>query len=300
MYIFGVIVTLIILLTLYGVFIDNTHKKSSYKKNVSPTTDAIPLDLPVSTTAIFKSSIETESKIIIPEPFIAPDISGRVCYHEYKVKGKNPLTNRMKTQTVTVSDYESDEEITKLSGLLDPITITLSPSSFLNIEPSEEQIKYATSLNIHIPSQCVFQDLSCLISKATGDDSPDLAPEALRSYAYKNKVYSSPYCGVQLLLCYLLNVLSVKDLASLWCYLVFCSINSIVIGDLSLSPYSDIFYSFYTTIADNPGLTNKISSLDYSCIKRYIIEKKIDNRYNATELYNFTKNYLYQNNILKL
>lgn len=58
-------------------------------------------------------------------------------YCQYKVKGKNPKTNRMKTNTVVVEQGTSDEIIMQKSGLLEPYTITPYIEA-----PPEPQISY--------------------------------------------------------------------------------------------------------------------------------------------------------------
>ena len=98
-------------------------------------------------------------------------------YSIYSVRGKNKSTNRQKKLIIKCHKNQDIEELATQKGLLPPYEIEQIPLD----KPSDEQLSYAESLGIIIPSGATKEDVSCLISRSVDNDIS--APQDMIDFA---------------------------------------------------------------------------------------------------------------------
>lgn len=204
--------------------------------------------------------------------FSTPNISNQLRFHRYKVKGKNPTTNRMKTCVVVAQSGTPENEITEKSGFLAPYTVSLDLESLTERPPSQKQLDYAKDLGISIPLDCSFADLSCLISKFTNEDTNDLISNELMTFAALHGVCISPYAGSLSGICTTMNSLEYHDFLAFLAYLIYCVVSSQPVGNLDESKHKTVFYKFADSYCDNEHV-GECTTFEDTHI-RYLLEKK--------------------------
>lgn len=166
-------------------------------------------------------------------------------YCQYKVKGKNPATNCMKTNTVVVKKGTPSDIITLKSKLLRPYTIT----AYFE-EPTPAQADYAKDLNIEYGPDCSKTDISYLIDRQLNDNFTGYISNDILAYAAENNVYISPYadkiggCRVAI------ASLPPKERIVFFIYLIYCGIVKIPVGNLYNVKDYLIFYQYLETVPD--------------------------------------------------
>ena len=208
---------------------------------------------------------------------VIPDISKQMRFHSYKVRGKNPLTNRLKTCVVVALSGTPENEIALKSGFLEPYTVTLDSQSMSERPPSQEQLKYAKNLNIAIPPDCSCADASRLISKQLDEDTNDLVTNGLMTFAAAHGFCLSPYSGVFSSVCNTMNSLDTRDSLAFLAYLIYCVANSLPIENLDDSKYRNVFYSFSETYIDDEKV-NECATFNDTQIRHLLEKKHFDER----------------------
>lgn len=271
-------------------------------KEVESTSTSSPNSMPSNSVYTVNTSIQmhTYRDDTTYEPLALPDISGHIRFHEYKVKGKNPDTNRMQTKSIVVAENTPESEIVSISALLPPVTVSTTFDSGFDSPPTEYRLELAKEFNIPIIPSLTDNDLLCLIGKQKNYDSMDLASNNIRLLLAKHKAFTSPYCGYKYALTELFNYLSVKEKLSFWCYLVYCSLSNQQIDIPETSPYHQVFSNFAEECIQNHEMTKAIIKLPYNTIEQYIFQKKIDRRYKTSKVYDYTKNFLVENHLIEL
>ncbi len=166
-------------------------------------------------------------------------------YCIYKVRGKNPATNRMKTNSVVAKKGTPSNIITLKSKLLRPYTVT----EYFE-EPTILQADYAKNLNIKYGPTCSKTDISYLIDRQLNGDFKNYISNDIREYAAENNVYISPYadkiggCRVAI------ASLPPKERIVFFIYLIYCGIVKIPVGNLYNVKDYLIFYQYLETVPD--------------------------------------------------
>ncbi len=212
-------------------------------------------------------------------------------YHEYKVKGKNPVTNRMKTNKVVAIHGAPEHIITQKSGLLEPYTITLNYDSWTEREPSIKQIEYAKDLNIIFPSDCSSADISALISKQLSEDFIDYANPNLLEFAADHNICFSPYNSNIASISLIIHYLTIEDRIAFGVYVIYCFITNSHVTNMDKSPQKDVFYNF---IKGYPEKIDEYNELMDNLPIHYIFKNKRVDRRNKrmAQLYDAVCQYL--------
>lgn len=193
-------------------------------------------------------------------------------YYVYKVKGKNPKTNRLKTNNVVVLPDTSEDIIIQKSGLLDPYTV----SRYFN-EPSEAQINYAKDINIIYPSDCTSEDISCLLSRQLAGDYKDYINSNLLEYAAANNIYVSSYAWDTSGAVQIISRLPPTDRIAFFVYIIYCHLKNIKIGNMyQLSNYS-IFYDYTNTISNIDEVGKLIKEHPYKTVNEGGVDRRNKN-----------------------
>lgn len=112
--------------------------------------------------------------------------------NEYRVEGINPKNNKIKFKTVVLLNSTNEEEIRLKSNLIDITNI--EPIIY---EPNERQIKYAKDLDIEISEDMNRRDISCLISRVTGEDYFTQTPLEVAQLLAERNLHSSSYASIR-------------------------------------------------------------------------------------------------------
>lgn len=307
-YIFVIMATAIA--TVIGLIMDSrstkkNHTYDSLSQNENDTFHLPPIEeveTPTNTiTYHINLSMSAKMEEVTYEPLTLPDISNRIRFRSYIVKGINPKTKRNKTKTVILPDSSSEEDIIAATGLIAPAVISINTDDYyLEAPPSDNQKDLLKKYNIPFSPTYTQADIDCLIDKQLCCDSKDLASESLRIRLAKEKVYTSPYCGTRNAVRALWESASDENKLFFWCYLIYCSLVSEEIKNPDDSEYSDTFRSFSEECFKNsPYIAETISTLTDFELNRYLHpEKKLDHRYKATKAYEYTKEYLISKGII--
>lgn len=125
--------------------------------------------------------------------------------------------------------------------------------------PTEKQLAYLKDLGVLVPSGVTKQDASCMISRATGEDSEEGPSADLVALAIAFGVKFSAFIGAENLLYYVVNSTSGKDRAALYAYAVQQSLAGLSFGNMLTDPACDRFYAFADVVAADTSL---VKSLD--------------------------------------
>lgn len=200
-------------------------------------------------SASISSSVTLQSATY--ESFFIRDVSKWEKYHQYKVKGKNPETNRLKTCIVVAKEGTPNNEIALKSGFNEPFTVILDSESFEERHPSEKQINYAKELDFHFPANCTCADASCLISRRIDNLTDNWIPYELYKFISENGFKVSPYESLFGGVCVALNCLDGADCLAFFSYLIYCVTHNLNIGNMYESIHKAVFYKFAETYIDN-------------------------------------------------
>lgn len=188
----------------------------------------------------------------------------------YSVKGKNPNTNRRKTENVVVESTASEEEIQRKSGLLPPYEIKKMEQRL----PTEKQIAYAEKLGIIFPPDATIQDASVFLTR-NEEDIPLIqppAPDTLIRYLISKDIYVPAYAGVAEVSALYLNGISNKEKTAFFCMRVFCCLKKKSHCLLEDAPQEEqsLFFEFadlHETDADFMRSLSHYSAADISLIE---------------------------------
>ena len=144
---------------------------------------------------------------------------------------------------------------------------------FLNYEPrqlfgpTDRQLAYLKDLGIFVPEGTTNKDATCMISRATGDDSLESPSPEIVNLAEGLGVKFSAFVGASGLLGEIIAQASERDRAALYAYGVLQSTRGRAIGNMLADPDRDRCYNFADIVAADPALLRSLSgrpSSDYS------------------------------------
>lgn len=191
-------------------------------------------------------------------------------YIEYRVSGKNPTTNRIKTVTIVAKENTPENIIIERSNLLEPYTV----SPYFE-EATDRQISYANDLNIKFPPNCSKQDMSSLISRQLDHYYTDYMTGKLMEYASINNIYISPYDSIPDGTGIIIRRLPSDERIAFYVYLIYCSLNQMEIGNPRDLSNSHIFYDFVNTLTDIDEISTLIKDhYTYSIIAKMKVDRR--------------------------
>ena len=173
--------------------------------------------------------------------YIDYTVPHRYCF--YKIKGKNPATNRRKSDYVVASTNASEDEIISRTYLLPPYEV----EPYFDA-PTDGQLECAKKLEICLPDQATSNDVSCLISRCHEDYGDKIVSPELIDYAANYDMLISPYCSEIRAAREVIAGLGDDDSFAFWMYVIFCVRSNIPVKNLDMLPNKDVFYG----LSDNP------------------------------------------------
>ena len=152
--------------------------------------------------------------------------------------------------------------------------------------PTEKQLSYAKDLGIKVTKEMSKTDVSCLISRANGDDSKEAPAPGIIALANGLGVTFSPYIGADGLLRILYRSVDDKTRAALYAYAVYQKEAKLPFSNMLESPELDRFRQFGEQICSNASLCKSLNDRDP---KDLLSPRKGTNIYNAAFTYLFEK-----------
>lgn len=133
---------------------------------------------------------------------------GYINYATYQVTGINPATKRKNKRIYDCTDEQKAIEQAMSEGLAEPFEVILLPSR----EPTDRQLNYAKDLEIILPVDVCFEDVSALISRVVDDDEEPV-PEKLAKAAHAFGWHMSRYIGKKEIIAIAAHKLSASEYA---------------------------------------------------------------------------------------
>ena len=134
--------------------------------------------------------------------------------------------------------------------------------------PTERQLNYLKDLGVVIPDGITKDDASCMISRATGEDSIEVPSPSLVALALGLKTHFSAFIGANGLLRTIIWQASERDRAALYAYGVRQSIRGGSFGNMLDDPALSVFYGFADKVLNDAALLRSLSGRDPRDYKR--------------------------------
>jgi len=224
-----------------------------------------------------------------------PHISSQPRYQYYLVRGIAKDSGDRKVVSVVAQSGAGEEAIIHKSKLCPPCETKLDVK---RTKPSDRQVEYAKKLNIEIPPEATFEDLSALISIQNGEDSNDLASHGLLSFAAIQNICVSPYAGTQYAVMKLLRNLNDNPLNTFFCYFIYCYYFGKEIENLYDLEFKAVFEEFeaYPFHDDHFEIINSFTLDEISAL---LHKRSINRRERRKANYiDHIKGYLFQHELL--
>lgn len=126
-------------------------------------------------------------------------------------------------------------------------------------EPSDRQLAYLKDLGVFIPDGITNRDATCMISRATGEDSLEGPAPELVALAVGLGVEFSAFIGSDGLLRAIVGQASEKDRAALFAYGVRQSLRGASFGNMLEDPEVGVLYSFADRVVADPALLRSLN-----------------------------------------
>lgn len=123
-----------------------------------------------------------------------PVINDIVC-GRYRIKGKYPGTGRMRTVEVIAWEKETEQDIAKKAGLVEPYEVERIGMPI----PTERQMEYAKNVGIFIPKDATKDDVSILLTRYEEHKSikqPKAPTDILEILIKRMGIYIPSYAGL--------------------------------------------------------------------------------------------------------
>lgn len=131
-------------------------------------------------------------------------------------------------------------------------------------KPTEKQIDYVRRLGISLPEDVTKNDVSCIIAKASGEEAPGLPGTDIVQFALNRKIDFSPYTTKNRFIGAILSSNDKDFNLSFYAYAVYCSLNSVSLGNMDTCSVSHIFTEYAETIKNDERITSSVLSRPYS------------------------------------
>lgn len=131
-------------------------------------------------------------------------------------------------------------------------------------KPTEKQLDYIRSLGITLPEGVTKNDVSCIIAKASGEEAPGLPGTDIVQFALNRKIEFSPYTTKNRFIGAILSSQDKLFNFSFYAYAVYCSLNSVTLGNMDTCSVSHLFTEYAETIKNDERTTSSILSRPYS------------------------------------
>lgn len=143
------------------------------------------------------------------KPTEIPVMNDIVC-EKYRIKGKYPGTGRMRTVEVVAWDKETEQNIAKKAGLVEPYEVEKIGMP----KPTEKQMEYANNIGLFIPSNATKDDVSILLTRYEEHKpikQPKAPTEILETLIKKMGIYIPSYAGETEMNAYFLRTMNTEE-----------------------------------------------------------------------------------------
>lgn len=167
--------------------------------------------------------------------------------------------------TVTIENKQEEREPVGELSHLDFGKPAGDLGCFLNYQPralyppSEKQLKYLKDLGVFVPDGITNVDASCMISRATGEDSTEGPRPSLVDLALGLKTEFSAFVGASGLLRDIIGQASDRDRAALYAYGVRQSMRGGSFRNMLEDPDLAVFYAFADLVLADPALMRSLN-----------------------------------------
>lgn len=159
-------------------------------------------------------------------------------YFKYEIRGRHFETKRVRTLKVDAFSEDDAKLQAQQAGLESFTSINIIPFD----EPTENQLQYATNLDIAIPLGATKEDVSALISKHVDEDgTPN---EGLYEFATAHRVLASKYIGKTALYNRVFNSLSDSERIAFFIFSIYRFISDDRHANLDTHHAKELFYQF--------------------------------------------------------
>lgn len=178
-------------------------------------------------------------------------------YHNYTVSCTDEQGKKKSRQRTGIDAQHAIKKV-EAEGFLPPYKAKL-----LGYEPpTERQLDYLKDLGVFIPDGITKVDASCMISRATGEESKEGPCIALVALAVDLKTEFSAFVSASGLLRHVIGQASDRDRAALYAYAVRQSMRGGFFGNMLEDPDLSIFYVFADKVLNDPPLLRSLNGRD--------------------------------------
>lgn len=125
-------------------------------------------------------------------------------------------------------------------------------------QPTERQLAYAKDLGIKVPKDATKKDVSCLISRATGEDSKEAPSADFVALANGLGITFSPYIGADGLFRTIYYDSDMQTRAALYAYAIYQLENGQSFANMLNSPQLDTFRAFGEYVMQDSSLVKSL------------------------------------------
>lgn len=210
-------------------------------------------------------------------------LSHNVRYCTYKVRGKNPATNRQKTCYVLARDNADNDVIFSKTSFLPPYTVELADRP-----PTEGQLQYAREHSLSLPASCTADD-AAQISHGFPSITKLVSPDLI-IFAGEQQIFISPYADVVYAVSATHYYLDSPDSLAFLIYVIYCVLNDYEIGNLDTLPNRLFFYG----MSDDNDMITFSDTFRTNWLEHFFIHKSFDWHGNRKRIDNYNRicNYL--------
>lgn len=193
-------------------------------------------------------------------------VDSETCKEKSESKSEEIENHSMPSMDIRVSittRYVDEEDVGELSHLDfgKPAGVM---GCFLNYEPSvlcpptEKQINYLKNLGVVIPDGITKEDASCMISRATGEDSLESPSPEMVDLATGFNLEFSAFIGEFNLFSYIIKGTGKRNRAALYAYAVRQSMRGASFGNMLEDSELEMFYAFADQILEDSSLMKSL------------------------------------------
>ena len=196
------------------------------------------------------------------------------CFLNYNVYNLKYAGLRGRTRKAWLLAYDEQHAIDRATalGYVPLYEVTLGEHE----APTERQLNYLKDLGVVIPDGITKDDASCLISRATGEDSEEGPSPALVALAFGMNKYFSAFIGADGLLSDIVYGSNDRNRAALYAYGVRQCMRGEPFGNMLEDPDLSVYYAFADKVLADEALLRSLSGREPSDYK---------NPYRGTAIY---------------
>lgn len=135
-------------------------------------------------------------------------------------------------------------------------------------EPTERQLEYLHDLGVFVPDGVTKDDASCMISRATGEDSEEGPTAEIVALAFDLGVKFSAFVGASGLFSSIIYQANDRQKAALFAYSVKQNAKGRKFGNMAEDSDADLFYLFSDLVIADAALLRSLKGRDVYDYKR--------------------------------